>query len=116
MMNSKLFNTVYWGIFKRCYQGVYTATKHPKYISGEMTEDQVFEEFLNSFNGDDKDGEVILKIFRHLEQLSPAFIRRVLDKSLRGSVCFIFATAQHPDNLLKRAYIYMQSTRVHFKP
>lgn len=39
--------------------GVYSARQHPKYISGEMTEDDVFRQFLNSFNGDDDDdGEV----------------------------------------------------------
>ncbi len=39
-------------------KGVYSARFHPKYISGEYTEEDVFKEFLNSFNGPDTDGEV----------------------------------------------------------
>jgi len=32
-------------------KGVYSASKHPKYISGQMTEEQVLEEWLKSFHG-----------------------------------------------------------------
>lgn len=32
-------------------KGVYNGKKHPKYISGEWTEDQVLQEWLKSFNG-----------------------------------------------------------------
>jgi Ca2+-binding EF-hand superfamily protein len=32
-------------------KGVYSAKKHPKYISGEWSEDDVLKEWLNSFNG-----------------------------------------------------------------
>lgn len=42
-------------------KGVYSAKKHPKYISGEWTEERVFQEFLNSFNGPTNfSGEVII--------------------------------------------------------
>ena len=38
---------------------VYDVTKHPKYKSGEWTEDQVFRKFLDCFDSpDDKDGTV----------------------------------------------------------
>ena len=32
-------------------KGVYCGKKHPKYMSGQWTEDQVLGEWLNSFNG-----------------------------------------------------------------
>ena len=32
-------------------KGVYVASKHPKYLSGEWSEEQVFQQWLNSFNG-----------------------------------------------------------------
>lgn len=35
-------------------RGVYSGKKHPKYLSGEWTEDQVLMEFLKSFNGPGK--------------------------------------------------------------
>ena len=35
-------------------KGVYSCKKHPKYISGEWTEDQVLAEWLKSFNGPGK--------------------------------------------------------------
>ena len=38
---------------------VYNAREHPKYKNGEMTEKEVFEEFLNNFERyDEKDGKV----------------------------------------------------------
>lgn len=40
-------------------KGVYNAKKHPKYLNGKWTEDQVFLEFLKSFDSpDDPDGIV----------------------------------------------------------
>ena len=36
----------------------YNATKHPKYTSGEWTERRVFQEFLNTFQQDEKDDKV----------------------------------------------------------
>ena len=39
-------------------KGVYSAHQHPKYKSGEWSEDDVFKNFLNSFNGPDTDGVV----------------------------------------------------------
>ncbi|KAL9951945.1 hypothetical protein ACROYT_G044702 [Oculina patagonica] len=42
---------------------VYNAREHPKYKNGEYTEKQVFEEFLNNFEPDDKDGKVTEKEF-----------------------------------------------------
>lgn len=39
--------------------GVYNSRSHPKFKSGEWTEDQVFSAFLESFDSpDDKDGKV----------------------------------------------------------
>ena len=39
---------------------VYNASKHPKYMNGEWTEEQVFRTFLDSFDSpDDKDGKVM---------------------------------------------------------
>ena len=38
---------------------VYNARKHPKYVNGEWTEDQVFRSFLDSFDSpNDPDGRV----------------------------------------------------------
>ncbi|XP_067118418.1 calcyphosin-like protein isoform X2 [Centruroides vittatus] len=40
-------------------KGVYNAQKHPKYLNGEMTEDQVFLMFLKSFDcPNNPDGKV----------------------------------------------------------
>ena len=40
-------------------KGVYTVNKHPKYLSGEWTEDQCLRQFLDSFDSpDDKDGQI----------------------------------------------------------
>jgi Ca2+-binding EF-hand superfamily protein len=39
-------------------KGVYTANMHPKVISGEMTEDEVFLEFLANFGDKNGDGKV----------------------------------------------------------
>lgn len=40
-------------------KGVYDVRKHPKYLNGEWTEDQIFRKFLDSFDSpDDKDGKV----------------------------------------------------------
>ena len=45
-------------------KGVYDVTKHPKYKSGEWTEDQCFRKFLDCFdNPDDKDGTITLDEF-----------------------------------------------------
>ena len=51
---SFVFVTVHW--FR-----VYNAKQHPKYINGEMTEDQIFLEFLKNFDSpDDPDGQVCI--------------------------------------------------------
>ena len=43
--------------------GVYNVKKHPKYISGEWTEDQCLKQFLDSFDSpNDKDGKVKKKL------------------------------------------------------
>mmetsp|Transcript_12205 Transcript_12205/g.8519 ORF Transcript_12205/g.8519 Transcript_12205/m.8519 type:complete len:194 (+) Transcript_12205:45-626(+) len=39
-------------------KGVYNTTHHPKVISGEMTEDEVFLEFLQNFGDKNKDGRI----------------------------------------------------------
>ena len=39
-------------------KGVYNVKKHPKYLNGEWTEDQCLGQFLQSFDSDDKDGQV----------------------------------------------------------
>uniref|UniRef100_A0A915IU36 EF-hand domain-containing protein n=1 Tax=Romanomermis culicivorax TaxID=13658 RepID=A0A915IU36_ROMCU len=40
-------------------KGVYNVTRHPKFITGEMSEKQIFESFLASFEAaDHKDGKV----------------------------------------------------------
>lgn len=42
-------------------QGVYQSKHHPKYKSGEWTEEQVFRSFLDSFDSPyEKDGKVFL--------------------------------------------------------
>jgi Ca2+-binding EF-hand superfamily protein len=40
-------------------RGVYNASMHPKVQKGEMTADQVFMEFLSSFNDANKDGRIV---------------------------------------------------------
>ncbi|XP_055037064.2 calcyphosine-like b isoform X2 [Misgurnus anguillicaudatus] len=45
-------------------RGVYNVKKHPKYLNGEWTEEQVFRKFLDSFDSpDDKDGQVTKEEF-----------------------------------------------------
>lgn len=39
-------------------RGVYNCTMHPKVQSGELTEDEVFLEFLQSFGDKNKDGKI----------------------------------------------------------
>lgn len=39
-------------------KGVYNCSKHPKYLSGEWTEEQCLRQFLDSFDSDDKDGQI----------------------------------------------------------
>lgn len=39
-------------------KGVYNVKKHPKYLNGEWTEDQCLGQFLQSFDSDDKDGQI----------------------------------------------------------
>lgn len=46
-------------------KGVYKVNKHPKYISGELTEDQVLGEFLSSFDSQEKDGKVTEEEFQN---------------------------------------------------
>nr|KAI8749741.1 calcyphosin-like protein isoform X2 [Biomphalaria glabrata] len=46
-------------------KGVYSASKHPKYLSGEWTEDQVLRQFLDSFDSDDKDGKITKEEFEN---------------------------------------------------
>ena len=43
-------------------KGVYNVTKHPKYLSGEWTEDRCLREFLDSYDSNDKDGKVCYTI------------------------------------------------------
>ena len=43
-------------------KGVYSAKKHPKYLNGEWTEEDVFRQFLDTFDSGDKDGIVGLLI------------------------------------------------------
>ena len=50
--------------------GVYNCKKHPKYLSGEWTEDQCLRQFLDSFDSDDKDGKVML-IFSFIVLITP---------------------------------------------
>ncbi|CAG2202227.1 calcyphosin-like protein [Mytilus edulis] len=44
-------------------KGVYNAKHHPKYKSGQMTEDEVFREFLDVFDHGVKDGKVTKEEF-----------------------------------------------------
>jgi len=44
-------------------RGVYSAKKHPKVISGEKTEDQIFKEFLVTFGDKDADGQLTREEF-----------------------------------------------------
>lgn len=44
-------------------RGAYNATKHPKYISGQMTEDDILAEFLQQWDTLKKDGKVTLEEF-----------------------------------------------------
>jgi Ca2+-binding EF-hand superfamily protein len=45
-------------------QGVYKVNKHPKFLSGELTEAQVFREFLDSFDAvNHKDGVITYQEF-----------------------------------------------------
>ncbi|XP_063003023.1 calcyphosin-like protein [Elgaria multicarinata webbii] len=45
-------------------RGVYNSQSHPKFKSGEWTEDQVFRAFLDSFDSpDDKDGKITAEEF-----------------------------------------------------
>eukprot|EP00053_Salpingoeca_punica_P002499 m.38133 g.38133 ORF g.38133 m.38133 type:complete len:210 (+) comp11611_c0_seq1:75-704(+) len=45
-------------------RGVYNGKKHPKYLTGQMTEDQVFLEFLRTFDSpNDPDGVVTWEEF-----------------------------------------------------
>lgn len=39
-------------------KGVYSASMHPKVISGEMTEDEVFLELLSNFGDRNRDGRI----------------------------------------------------------
>lgn len=39
-------------------KGVYNCSMHPKVISGELTEDDVFVEFLQNFGDKNKDGKI----------------------------------------------------------
>lgn len=43
--------------------GVYSCAKHPKYLSGEWTQDQCLRQFLDSFDSDDKDGKITQEEF-----------------------------------------------------
>lgn len=40
-------------------RGVYSPKKHPKYLSGEMTEDDVLKQFLKTFNGPGQTDDVV---------------------------------------------------------
>ena len=42
-------------------KGVYNVSFHPKVVSGEMTEDQVFAEFLANFGDKNNDGKITRK-------------------------------------------------------
>ena len=45
-------------------KGIYSGKKHKKYLSGEMTEEQIFEEWLNNFNGPDNFSGVVSVTYR----------------------------------------------------
>ena len=44
-------------------RGIYNAALHPKVQKGEMTQDQVFLEFLSNFADKNKDGIVTREVF-----------------------------------------------------
>mmetsp|Transcript_26234 Transcript_26234/g.36534 ORF Transcript_26234/g.36534 Transcript_26234/m.36534 type:complete len:506 (-) Transcript_26234:273-1790(-) len=44
-------------------KGTFDCSRHPKVISGEMSEEQVFKQFLASFEGTQKDGKVTKEEF-----------------------------------------------------
>ncbi|GAB1599373.1 calcyphosin-like protein [Argonauta hians] len=44
-------------------KGVYNVKKHPKYLNGEYTEKQCLQLFLDSFDSDNKDGQVTKEEF-----------------------------------------------------
>eukprot|EP00033_Pygsuia_biforma_P000779 GCRY01000908.1.p1 GENE.GCRY01000908.1~~GCRY01000908.1.p1 ORF type:complete len:209 (-),score=28.11 GCRY01000908.1:188-814(-) len=48
-------------------RGIYNVSRHPKYISGEKTEDDILKGFLNNFEGNygDGNGEVTWEEFRN---------------------------------------------------
>ncbi|XP_071495198.1 calcyphosin-like protein [Diadema setosum] len=47
-------------------RGVYNVKSHPKFKSGEMTEDQIFRLFLDTFDTpDDKDGKITSEEFQN---------------------------------------------------
>lgn len=49
-------------------QGVYNSKHHPKYKSGEWTEEQVFHSFLDRFDSPhEKDGKVLLLSFLYIK-------------------------------------------------
>ena len=39
-------------------KGVYSAVKHPKFISGEKSEDQIFKDYLAKFGDADSSGAI----------------------------------------------------------
>ncbi|KAK2179823.1 hypothetical protein NP493_470g01008 [Ridgeia piscesae] len=43
-------------------KGVYNGRKHPKYLNGTWTEEQVFNEWLNSFNGPQNFSGVVMRL------------------------------------------------------
>ena len=46
-------------------RGVYSPKKHPKYLAGEMTEDDVIRQFLQTFNGPGQTDDVVIEFIRH---------------------------------------------------
>lgn len=47
------------GYIEACdLKGVYSAAMHPKVIQGQMTEDEVFLEFLTNFGDRNRDGKI----------------------------------------------------------
>jgi hypothetical protein len=63
-------------------RGVYNATKHPKYLNGQWTEEQVLSEWLSSFAGPGKtfDGVVgfLNQLTVHLQLLIGSFTTAVV--------------------------------------
>ncbi|EHB15106.1 Calcyphosin [Heterocephalus glaber] len=45
-------------------RGVYSGRSHPKVCSGEWTEEEVLQRFLDNFDARDKDGQVTLEEFQ----------------------------------------------------